>query len=225
MGEKLIKFIQEELDIELNNINDKLLYITEDGKLVFFYGYKNERDIHTYINELEIENIYDNIKNELTVEDNKEVINLKSFLWDVYIIFINVGEERSIKEIEKYNIEKDRFFARKIIIDSVSEKFILSYKENKNNKKNKKYQNDLEKVRFILNSKYAFEEYISKNNKQIEGIDDIIRNLFDDNEFELRVEAIQDDKEKTLKDKLDFYLDYIGEEKNYEKEDYLYENK
>lgn len=122
---KIYKKEIEDLEINISKINDKVL---------FFYEINTFQEIEEYIEKLTYifhKNGYKKIINELVEDENKSnrFINrndfsLPEFLWDLYIVFIRIGNIR-LPYNKKNRVERDDFFARKIIIEGQTKEEII----------------------------------------------------------------------------------------------------
>lgn len=221
----LLKFIEEKLNIEFGKYNNEFYFITEEGKIIFFIGYKLVNDIYRFIDTLDMDDFYNEFNGYLSENDKKTHINFKSFLWDLYVVAINCGNNGSISEEEKFNIEKDRYVARKLVIDVINNEIISKMKfDRKNNKiiikdlskiEQKALEELIEKTSLIIEPQKLLDLYISENEDLNDDINSYIEKLMENEELKKRIEDVNENKEISLKNKLINYLEYIKDIHNY----------
>ena len=222
--EDLISIISNKLDLDIYKFNDIYFAISKSGKVVFFIGYTSIKDIYNFIDEIDMNEFYDEFSKSLTNKDKKEYINLKAFLWDLYIIAINCGEDGSISKIDKSNLERDRFLARKKIIDSINKtKINLILKTDKNDEERvyveEEISNLINEIEMIISPENQFDRFVSSIDVEEESIEESINNLFKDEQLKNRIECFSPDSKITSKQKLILYLEYIMKTENYYSEE------
>ena len=213
----LLKFIEEKLNIKFGKYKNKFYFITEEGKIIFFIGYKLVNDVYRFIDTLDMEDFYNKFNIYLSENDKKTHINFKSFLWDLYVVAINCGESNSISEEEKFNIEKDRYVARKLVIDVINNEIISKIKFDKKNNKiiiedlseiEKKALDELiEKTSLIIEPQKLLDLYVAENEDLNDDINSYSEKLMQDEELKKRIEDVNKNKQVSLKDKLVNYLE------------------
>lgn len=215
--ELIIDIIRNYFNVNIDEYKDSYYHIAEDGKLIFFYGYENITDINKFVENLDIDDFYENFSGFLTTKDKEEIVSLKAFLWDLYIIYINCSEENSISDIEKYNVERDRFVARKIIIDDINKKIIEMLK--------KMDETDLDeislvkkklvdRVGMIINPESQLDRFIINIEEPEDSINSTLEGLLADKGFKGRLEKLELDESLTIREKVLYYLKYISENIN-----------
>lgn len=226
----LLKFIEEKLGIKFGKYNNEFYFITKEGKIIFFIGYKSINDIYRFIDTLDMEDFYNKFNVYLSENDKKTHINFKSFLWDLYVVAINCGDSNSISEEEKFSIEKDRYVARKLVIDVINNEIISKIRIDESNNKisikdlneiDKKALNELiEKTSLIIEPQKLLDSYVAENEELEDDINLYIEELMKDDEMKKRIEAVNENKEVSLKEMIINYLEYIKDIHNYlDKED------
>ncbi|MCC0738856.1 hypothetical protein [Clostridioides sp. ZZV14-5902] len=216
----LISIISNKLGLDIYKFNDIYFAISKSGKVIFFTGYTSAKDIYNFIDELDMNEFYDEFNKSLTDKDKKEHINLKAFLWDLYIIAINCGEDGSISKIDKANLERDRFLARKKIIDSINKnKIKLILKIDKSKEECLYVENDISnlinEIEMIISPENQFDRLVSILDGEEESIEKSIHDLFKDEQLKSRIEHFNMDPNITSKQKLILYLEYIINTENY----------
>lgn len=231
--DKVVMYIEGSLELEFEKYEECYYYITEEGKIVFLIGYKSLNDIEKFMDTINIDDFYSRFSSKFKDADKKQYVNFKAFLWDLYIIAINIGEQDSITDKDKFRIEKDRFLARKIIVDSIDSKIIsrmniidgkikLNYKnlnENECDLLNTKLNVFLEKVEMIIEPEKQLNNLIDANMELDDSVNELIEELFEDQGIKQRVEEISKDCDKPQKDKVLEYLKYIADTNNFTKKE------
>ena len=222
--ESVIDIISSNLDTKINSYNDMNFTISKSGKVIFFIGYTCVNDIYNFIDKIDIDELYENFSHNFSDKDKEKYISLKAFLWDLYIIAINCGEKGCISKIDKSNIERDRFVARKIIIDDIDKNKInfiekLNEYDDENRSIAEEYINYLLKeIQMIIEPENQLDNLISRIDKKEESLEESINTLFEDKDLKDKVDEFISDPNITSKQKLISYLEYIMNTDNYYKE-------
>lgn len=220
----IIKYINLKLNISLKKYNGIYYFINKEGKIIFFFGYKSLNDIEKFIDTLDMDNFYDEFKNFLSVKDKETYINFKAFLWDLYIVGINCGKVESIKEEEKFNLEKDRFIARKIIIDFINEDIINKIKEYDEKIYNESILDTelsntlsdlINEIEMIVEPEKKLNEFIDDNNNTDDNVDSLIKEILLDDGMRKRIIDVNRNSDLSLKEMILNYLEYISNVENF----------
>lgn len=199
--DKLINDISQKNNIEFIKYKNVYYVNSSDSRVMFILEIKNIEDVEKFIEELDMDDFYKKFHKYLSEKDTAIKFNLKSFLWDLYVIAIHNCKENKLNNLEKLKIEKDRFVARKIIIEDGSEDLIK------------------EKLINIINPLDEFEKLLLDDiSTPDEEIDNALNDLLSDPSFKNRFEKVTEnlDEDISSKEKVLNYLDYIANTENYE---------
>lgn len=142
MNKDIYKLIQTKFNFQIisKKVDEIEINVTKvNERIIFFYCIKGENDIDLYIERLTYlfqklgyKKIISEIVNDESHENRflaESEFTLPEFLWDLYIVFIN-NTSIEISKSKKNKIERDDFFARKILIEETdNDKLILLLKE------------------------------------------------------------------------------------------------
>jgi len=198
--DKLVNDVGSEISMEFIKYNNVYYVNSSDSRIMFVLEIKTISDITDFIEELDMDDFYKEFNKYFSEKDILIEFNLKSFLWDLYVIAIHYCGENKIDDFEKIKIEKDRFVARKIIIDDESEDLIKS------------------KMINIINPVKEFEELLlDDTTTPDEEIDNISNSLLSDSNLRERIQRIPGilTEDLSSKDKILAYLEYIANTENY----------
>lgn len=223
--DNILDIISSRLDIEINKYDNIYFTISKPGKVIFFTGYTCTNDIYNFMDMIDIDEFYERFSNNFSKKDKEKYISLKAFLWDLYIIAINCGEKDCINKIDKSNIERNRFLARKIIIDNIDkDKIDFINKLHEYDKENKSIAEAyitclLEEIQMIIEPENQLDNLISSIDKEEESLEESIDILLEDEDLKNKVDELILDPNITSKQKLILYLEYIMNTENYYKEE------
>lgn len=159
----MYKLIQDELNIQMisKKIDCVEINISKvDGKILFFYKINSTEEIEEYIENLVNlfqKNGYNEIIQEISNDEsvsnrfiNNDEFSLPEFLWDIYVVFIS--NLNIVPENVKNRIERNDFFARKIIVEGNDNKEII---------------NNIKEILFPEYSIYSLAKNMNLNNEYI----------------------------------------------------------
>ncbi len=123
---KIINKRIDNIEINISKVNERI---------IFFYYIKEEHEMEQYVENLAYlfqKHGYKKIINEIVNDENdgnrfleESKYTLPEFLWDLYIVFIN-NTSIKIPQNKKNKVERDDFFARKILIEAADDDKIIS---------------------------------------------------------------------------------------------------